>query len=809
MYTLTEIAAMMQARLTGDGNLKKAWQLSIDSRTVSDAGNTIFFAITTSHNDGHQYINELIEKGVKVFVVNKAFQIPDKNNICFLSVEHTGIALQQLAAGHRRHFNIPVIGITGSNGKTIVKEWLLQLMRHRYSICASPKSFNSQLGVPLSVWQLHEDHQLGIFEAGISMPGEMDALANIIQPEIGILTHLGTAHDEGFDTFENKVQEKLKLFKDSKVVLMHFNPELVKQLGSKAITYDFNNTKADLNITAITTNAGSRILKGVYKGEESSIEIPFTDEASIENAGIVWLATLHLNAFRQQAFSELQAISMRLELKQAINNCLLINDSYSNDIHALGAALSFLKRQTIHGKATVILSDIEQSGMSEEEQCRQVNTLLHNNHINRFYGIGPVFSKHQQLFTGTYSSRFFATTNDFIQQFNGTEFENESILLKGARHYSFEHIATKLEKQSHGTVLEINLTAAAANLSYIRSLLDKNMKVMAMVKAFAYGSGSYEIAKMLDGKVNYMAVAYTDEGVTLRQNGIKTPIMVMNADGETYGHLFRYGLEPVVFSINQLEQLYLFAEGRPLAVHIEIDTGMHRLGFSPSETAALTEWFIGKDNFRIQSVFSHLSASDEAIYDDFTKQQFELFDLVVKQLQAGIPYNFLKHISNTAGALRFDQNGFNMIRLGIGLYGIDPSGEHQKMLKNVFTLKTVVSQIKWIGANESVGYARKAIDDHERRIAVLAIGYADGLNRHLSNGNGGFMIGGKYAPILGNVCMDMCMVDVTGITCNEGDEAELFGADADIIELAKKLGTIPYEILTGISQRIKRVYISE
>lgn len=809
MYTLTEIAAMMQARLSGDGILKKSWQLSIDSRTVSDAENTIFFAITTSHNDGHQYINELIEKGVKVFVVNRNYHIEAHNELSFLSVEHTGIALQQLAASHRRHFNIPVIGITGSNGKTIVKEWLLQLMRHRYSICGSPKSFNSQLGVPLSVWQLHDDHQLGIFEAGISMPGEMDALANIIQPDIGILTHLGTAHDEGFESFENKIQEKIKLFKDCRVVLLRYNASIIKQLEDKAITYDFNNPKADLNITSVTTNAGYRILKGDYKGESTSIEIPFTDEASIENAGIAWLTTFYLKAFNQQAFSELQAISMRLELKQAINNCLLINDSYSNDIHALGAALSFLKRQTIHGKATVILSDIEQSGMSAEEQCRQVDVLLQNNHINRFYGIGPVFSTYQHLFSKAYSSRFFSNTTDFINQFIGSDFENESILLKGARHYSFEHIATKLEKQSHGTVLEINLTAASANLAYIRSRLDKNMKVMAMVKAFAYGSGSYEMAKMLDGKVEYMAVAYTDEGVTLRQNGIKTPIMVMNADGDTYGHLFRYDLEPVVFSVNQLEQLYVFAEGRPLSLHIEIDTGMHRLGFNPTEAIALAEWFVGKENFKIQSVFSHLSASDEPVYDDFTKQQFELFTTAVNQLQSQIPYVFLKHISNTAGALRFKQIGFDMIRLGIGLYGIDPSGEHQKKLKHVFTLKTVVSQVKWIGANESVGYSRKAIDDHERKIAVLAIGYADGLNRHLSNGKGGFMIGGQYAPILGNICMDMCMVDVTNINCKEGDEAELFGADADILELANKLGTIPYEILTGISQRIKRVYISE
>lgn len=810
MYALSEIAIMMQARLIGKGADRKEWQLSIDSRTVANPDQTIFFALITAGNDGHKYIKQLAASGVSVFVVQN---LPDEvfgDHISFLKVDDTFSALQRLSTAHRLRFTIPVIGITGSNGKTIVKEWLLQLLHHRFAICASPRSFNSQIGVPLSIWPLHEDHQIGIFEAGISMPGEMERLENIIRPTIGMLTHMGTAHDEGFESSEQKLNEKLKLFNNAEVVLMRYDETVIDKVGrGKAITVGYNNEKAALNITQTKSTGRQTTMQGVYKGQTYTITVPFSDDASIENISLAWLCSLYVGAFKSSLFEKLQPVSMRLELKQAVNNCLLINDSYSNDLHGLGVALSFLKRQTIHMRSAVILSDIEQSGLSDEEWCRQVAKLLTSNKVDAFYGIGPVLKQWQHVFNEIEKGVFFDSTEAFIKEMDTIRFNDESILLKGARHYAFEKIAARLVRQTHGTVLEIDLTAAAANLTYIRNKVGRETKVMAMVKAFAYGSGSYEMAKMLDGKVDYMAVAYTDEGVTLRQNGIRTPIMIMNADEETFGHLFRYNLEPAVFSISQLQALQTFAEGRPLNVHVEIDTGMHRLGFSPGQADDIAEWFIRNENIRIKSLFSHLSASDEAVYDEFTKQQSKIFGTVAEKLSETIPYTFDKHISNTAAALRFQELRYDMVRLGIGLYGIDPSGEHQKNLKHVFTLKTVVSQVKWIEANESIGYSRKAIENRKRKIAVLAIGYADGLNRHLSNGAGGFIIRGQYAKVAGNVCMDMCMVDVTDIPCEAGDEAELFGGQYDILQLAASLNTIPYEILTGISQRIRRVYISE
>ncbi len=809
MYTLAELSEMMNALLKGHHELKKEWQLLIDSRTVVQPDASIFFALQTAQNDGHKYIDDLIEKGVTTFVVTKDHAIRNLAGLNYFIVDDTLEALQSIAVSHRKRFNIPIIGITGSNGKTIVKEWLGQLLTEKFEICASPKSYNSQIGVPLSVWQLNEGHTLGLFEAGISRSEEMQNLERIIQPDIGLLTHMGSAHDEGFDNFEHKLNEKLKLFKRSKVIITQYNPLIKPENHQQVITFDYNNTKATLNVIAVVKHTSSSVLTGIYNQIEYAISVPFLDDAAIENTCLCWLATLYLNAFEAAAFSKLRPISMRLELKQAINGCILINDSYSNDLNALSAAFSFLKQQNIHQKITVILSDIEQSGLSDLDLSRHIDALLLDNKVDHFIGIGPMLLENKFLFTNTANFQFYKSTSDFLNHFDHLKLHNETVLLKGARSYQFEKIAIKLERQNHGTVLEINLTAALHNLNFIKSSLPVDTKIMGMVKAFAYGSGSYEVAKMLDSKVDYLAVAYTDEGVTLRQNGVQVPIMVMNTEPDTLSHLITYHLEPVVFSLEQLKTIVQYLEGRTLNIHLEIDTGMHRLGFSKNEITALSELLIENQNLHVKSIFSHLSGSDESIFDSFTQQQFELFKTLSEQINLHLAYKPLRHISNTAAILRFDQKDFDMVRLGIGLYGIDPSGIQQNKLEPVFTLKTSISQIKTIAPNESVGYARKAIENRERRIAVLAIGYADGLNRLLSNGKGSFIINGMRAPIVGNVCMDMCMVDVTGLPCNEGDTAILFGREKSILEIAGDLQTIPYEVLTAISQRVKRVYVSE
>jgi alanine racemase len=809
MYSISQIAGFMKARVAGEEDISMNWQLLIDSRTITNPGTSMFFALKTRFNDGHRYIPELIEKGVKAFVVQEDYVIPENTNCSFLIVEDVKKALQDLATEHRKEFKMPVIGITGSNGKTVVKEWLVQLLGHKKNICFSPKSYNSQIGVPLSVWQLQEAHELGIFEAGISTVNEMEVLEQIIRPGIGILTHLGTAHNEGFENFEQKVQEKLKLFRHCQVVLMEYNPGIAAHIQTPVMSFGFDEANADLNITKKKIAGETTEMTGIYLGKKLTIHIPFTDEASIENCCICWLCTLYLDCFEKSAFPDLSPVSMRLELKKGIHGSLLVNDSYSNDLNALSTALSFLKQQTIHQKTTVILSDIEESGLEPGELCMQVCNLLLEKQVRRLIAIGPVFYENQDLFIDKFETYFFRNTVEFLDHFYELRFHEENILIKGARKFQFEHIVKRLEQLSHGTVLEINLTAALHNLNTIKERLEPGVKIMAMVKAFAYGSGSYEMAKLVQNKVDYLAVAYSDEGVALRQNGISIPIMVMNTDEDAFDQLVRYDLEPVIFSLAQLKTITGKIELQTLRVHVEIDTGMHRLGFKPEDIPALSGFLKNNPKLLVASVFSHLSASDESKYDDFTHYQFKTFRSVAADIEKSIGYPTLKHISNTAATLRFKQEGLDMVRLGIGLYGIDPTGKFDGLLEPVFTFKTTVSQVKQIGPNESVGYSRKSISKKSRTIAILALGYADGLNRALSNGQGSFEINGKKAPIIGNICMDMCMVDVSGLQCSEGDEAILFGKNRSIQQVAEQLGTIPYEILTSVSQRVKRIYVSE
>jgi alanine racemase len=732
--------------------------------------------------------------------------------------------MQQLCAYHRQQFNIPIIGITGSNGKTIVKEWLFQLMREDKNIVRSPKSFNSQVGVPLSVWQLNQEHNLGIFEAGISKAQEMKFLETIIRPTIGLITNIGQAHDENFENQKHKVDEKLKLFIHSEVLIyckdyLLVHDEITNEKAfreTKIFTWS-KKLRADLLVGRITKSEADTEIQGVYKNDFIRITIPFTDEASIENSIHCWATLLYLG-YENKVIAErmrfLSPVAMRLELKEGINNCSIINDSYNSDLGSLAIALDFLNQQKQHPKKTLILSDILQSGQNDATLYKEVAELIHKKGISRLIGIGEGISSQADQFNVEKS--FYRSTNDFLQQFNNSFFRDETILLKGARAFSFETISKVIQQKAHETVLEINLNAIVHNLNYYRSKLKAETKVMAMVKAFSYGSGSFEIANVLQfHRVDYLAVAYADEGIELRKAGITMPIMVMNPEEQSYDSMIQYNLEPEIYSFRVLS---LFEETlkrsdrtntQPIAIHLKLDTGMHRLGFDEQDVNELIVRIKNNKNLIIKSIFSHLAASDESEHDDFTWQQIKKLNVMSEKIKSHFNYPILKHILNSSGISRFPDAQFEMVRLGIGLYGIGANASEQSQLLNVSTLKTSISQIKNIPAQETIGYSRKGVATRDMQIATVPIGYADGLSRKLSNGKGKMMVKGKPAPIIGNVCMDMCMIDITDIKANENDEVIVFGDANPITNIATDIGTIPYEVLTNVSRRVKRVYYQE
>lgn len=824
-YTVSEITRIIKGELIQESNANALIsELVIDSRQLIVPEGSLFFAITSKRNDGHKYVEELYNKGVRNFVVEtepaNLLLLYDAN---IIRVNNTLTALQNLAAAHRKQFNIPVIGITGSNGKTIVKEWLYQLLNESKNVVRSPKSFNSQIGVPLSVWQIREDHELAIFEAGISEQDEMDHLQPIIQPTIGIFTNIGHAHDENFINRIQKAGEKLKLFTKVKILVYCTDQKELQEgiiktgLLKNIETFTWSRKgAADLQITTVETTGNYTQLSGIYKGNEISIGIPFTDDASIENAIHCW-ATMLLMGYSQLLIARrmrtLQPLAMRLEMKAGMNNCTLINDSYSNDIDSLSIALDFLNQQKQHRKRTVILSDILQSGRSDSHLYKDVSELLETKQTDRLIGIGKGISRQTSLFK--MEKEFFASTEEFLDSYSLSSFANESILLKGARIFGFERITEALQQKTHETVLEIDLNALVHNLNYYRSKLDPGVKVMAMVKAFSYGSGSFEIANVLQfHQVDYLTVAYADEGVELRKAGIRLPIMVMNPDEESFDAMLRFQLEPEIYSFRVLKMLEasllrLSLSSQPVGIHIKIDTGMHRLGFDPAEVDELINQIKGRPHIVVKSVFSHLAASDSPKNDDFSRHQISLFRMISERICYEFDYPIIRHIANTAAISRFPEARFDMVRLGIGLYGIAPMAEEQDKLENVSTLRSIISQIKHIAPDDTVGYNRRYKAKQETSIAIVPIGYADGLSRALSNGIGHLKVNGKFAAIVGSICMDMTMIDVTGINAREGDDVIIFGKDLPITRLADEMGSIPYEILSGISQRVKRVYYQE
>jgi alanine racemase len=802
-------------------------ELVTDSRKVYQPEYALFIAIQTPQRNGHNYLQSAYKKGVRNFLVHQsvdAGQLPESNIIL---VQDTLQALQQIAAGHRKQYTIPVVGITGSNGKTIVKEWLYQLLSPAYNTIRSPKSYNSQIGVPLSVWLMEPQHEIGIFEAGISKSNEMNKLAPIIQPTIGIFTNIGDAHNEGFTDKMQKVNEKLQLFRDVQQLIYCCDDPLLQEC-IEAFALQVNNTSAnhpsqlftwsmhhdaDLRITQVQQHNKTTQLQGIYKGVQQQISIPFTDPASIENAIHCWCTLLILGLPHQyiaEHMAALQSVAMRLELRQGVNNCSIINDSYNSDLTSLLIALDYLDQQKQHLHKTVILSDMLQMGRPEQELYEEVASLLQRRNIDRFIGIGPAIYAHRNLFQQ--NNIFYTSTEEFIEQLHQLTFDDEAILLKGARVFEFEKIGILLEQKVHQTVLSINLSALKHNLDFFRSQLQPGVKTMVMVKAFSYGSGSYEIAHLLQfSGVDYLAVAYTDEGIELRKGGITMPIMVMSPDAVSFDRMIAWNLEPEIFNKRSLLSFIEIAKAlqvKHYPIHIKLDTGMHRLGFMTDEIDEVLPYLVNNPHITIASIFSHLAASEDPSLDTFTQLQADNFKKACNKLLPLLPTRPLLHLSNSAGIERHPDLNFDMVRLGIGIYGV--SSTAQSKLRPVGTLKTTIAQIKDVPAGETVGYGRKGISQQPLRIATICIGYADGYPRALGNGVAHVLIHNKPAKLVGVVCMDMCMVDITHIPeAAEGDEVILFSPELPIAQVSAWAGTIPYEFMTGISQRVKRVYVNE
>jgi Alr-MurF fusion protein len=819
-YTLNDIKKILNANIYGNDNILITSVLT-DSRVAHTNSNSLFVALVGQNHNGHCFIEEMASKGVVAFLVSQLGNLPSQfPNATFLHVDNTLLALQQLAAYHRSKFSYQVIGITGSNGKTIVKEWLAQLLSPERSIVRSPKSFNSQLGVPLSVLLMASDNNLAIFEAGISMPNEMEHLESIIHPQIGIFTNLGQAHQENFADLNSKCREKMKLFTNSNVLIYckeHNQIDLLaieeaKKRNLQLFTWG-RSADANIQISEIANEGiGCRLVVRVNQKDEV-LHIPFSDEASVENAMHCFTTAIYLgvniDAIKTR-MERLQQVAMRLELKEGINGCTIINDSYNSDLGSLSIALDFLGRQHQHSKKIVILSDILQSGKSQKSLYSDVARLTTEKGIDKFIGIGPDICRNSNLFPD--NSEFYLNTDEFINAFNRSKYNSLAILIKGSRPFMFERISSFLEQKTHRTILEINLNALAHNLSYFRSLLKPNVKVMVMVKAFSYGSGSHEIASLLQfNRVDYLGVAFPDEGIALREGGITLPIVVLNPTFGSYDVMIDYNLEPEIFSFASLNSFAAAVKRRGLSsysVHLKIDTGMHRLGFLESDIDELIQVLKEEPSLKVSSIFSHLVATDDSNHDEFTKWQISQFEAVSQRISSSLGIKPLMHILNSAGIERFSHAQFDMIRLGIGIYGI--SACHQHRLQNVSSLKTYIAQLKSLSKDETVGYNRRGVLTRNSIIATIPIGYADGLNRKLGNGVGSVMIRGVLAPTIGNISMDTCMVDVTDIKgVEEGDEAIVFGDEPTISQIARQIDTIPYEVLTSISRRVNRVYIQE
>lgn len=819
-YSLEKIASLIGAHCFGEGEAQIDWILN-DSRSLAFPESTLFFALRSQRNDGHKYIPDLYRRGVRNFVVaNLPENYEQKySDAHFLRVVSPLKALQRLAERHREEYDLPVVGVTGSNGKTVVKEWLYQLLSGSRNVTRSPRSYNSQVGVPLSVWLLNSRSEVGVFEAGISQPGEMSALRAIIQPTIGVMTNLGPAHQENFSSLQEKCLEKLSLFKDCQVVVYEADDPVVSECVDQAmlkgdhLAWSRRDPNSPLFIRDVRKEETFTTVNYTYLGTDGSYTLPFVDEASIQNSIHCLAVCLYLRlsaADIAARMSRLEPVAMRLEVKQGVRGCTLINDSYNSDINSLDIALDFMNRRPESRRRTLILSDILQSGMPVEELYAKVAEMVNRRKVDRIIGVGPDIMAQSQRFH--MDKMFFVSSEALLQSGMLDKLSNEVILLKGSRKFNFEAISEHLSLKVHETTLEVNLEAIVRNLNYYRSFMKPETKMVCMVKASAYGAGSVEIAKTLqDHRVDYLAVAVADEGADLRKAGITGNIIIMNPEMSTFNMLFQYDLEPEVYSFALLEALIKAAEKEGITnfpVHLKLDTGMHRLGFDPEhDLPALIDRLQHQTALLPRSVFSHFVGSDSPDFDAFSAHQFELFDKASRQLQEAFPYKILRHICNSAGIERFPERHLDMVRLGLGLYGIDPIDN--RVLNNVTTLKTTILQIHEVSSEDTVGYSRRGHLTRKSRIAAIPIGYADGLDRHLGCGHCYCLVNGQKAPYVGNICMDVCMIDVTDIDCKEGDTVEIFGDHLPVTVLSDVLGTIPYEVLTSVSERVKRVYFQE
>lgn len=837
-YSIEEITSLIGAHRYGEASAEIQWLL-IDSRSLTFPESTLFFAIRTQRNDGHRYIDELYNYGVRNFVV---IDLPDAYqsryaDANFLVTRSPLIALQRLAERHREEFAIPVVGVTGSNGKTIVKEWIYQLLQSRYVVTRSPRSYNSQIGVPLSVWLIDEHSQVGVFEAGISMPGEMDALEDVIQPTIGVLTNIGEAHQENFRNKEHKCLEKLKLFKNVKRLIYCMDDEVathgISTLLSKRnalFGWSLKDKYAPLFIKETKISGNSTEVTYLYNGKEDSFTIPFADKVSLENAINAFAVCLTISEDNKSLAADLEAyksrlaqlepVAMRLEVKEGVGGNVLISDVYNSDLKSLDIALDFMNRRlpkenkagnSIKPKQfTLVMSDMLQTGIAPQILYQQIADVVKEHKIDTFIGVGEEMCRYIGLFNMT--SYCFPTTDALIQSGLLDTLRQQYILIKGASRYGFERISSRLSLRVHETTLEVDLNALVENLNHYRSFLRPETKMVCMVKASAYGAGAIEVAKTLqDRKVDYLAVAVADEGADLRNGGITGNIIVMNPEMSVFHDLFQNHLEPEVYNFRLLNALISAAEHEGVTnfpIHIKLDTGMHRLGFDPEKDIdALIDRLKSQNTVIPKSVFSHFVGSDGDDFNDFTEMQFAKFDKASKKLQAAFGHKILRHICNTAGIERYSKYQLDMVRLGLGLYGIDPYSND--ILHNVSTLRTTILQIRNVPANETVGYSQRGKLTRDSRIAAIPIGYADGLNRHLGCGHGYCLVNGMKAKYVGNICMDVCMIDVTDIPCKEGDDVIIFGNELPVTILSNLLDTIPYEILTAVSTRVKRVYFQD
>ena len=822
-YDLHHIARILQADIfPGDFPAAEIDHLITDSRHIGAPANSLFFALQGPNRDGHDFIAPAYQGGVRAFVVSKLPETGLFPDACFMLLRGSSTldALQSLAAFHRSRFQLPVIGITGSNGKTIVKEWLYSVLYGHWKCVRSPRSYNSQIGVPLSVWLIEPDHQIGIFEAGISKPGEMNRLASVIRPDIGIFTNIGPAHDAGFADRNQKIEEKLLLFQHAGLIIYRKGEPIVEDalLSLNRPVFSWSTIgPADLEVTQTRDSGSGTEITALFQGKPIQVTIPFTDEAAVENALHVWSAALALGMPHDRIaarLSRLDPIEMRLELREGINGCTLINDSYNADFQSLSVALHFMSKQRHRGKKTLFLSDFLEVGPNEKRDFyRRVARLLQEEGISRVFGIGKEVAELRQHLPDDITMFFFPSTETFLASFRQSDFFQEAILLKGARPFAFERIAKRLQPHTHRTVLEVDLAGISSNLQAFRRSLAPGVRLMVMVKAGAYGSGSIEVARLLSyHHVDYLAVAYADEGVDLRRNGIVTPILVLNLEPATFDALVEYDLEPEIYSLKQLRELAAFADERQLtmSIHLKLDTGMHRLGFEPAQVPELIGQLTRYPFLQVRSVFTHLAASESSAFDGFTRQQMDRYNAMFDSLAQALGYRPLKHALNSSGISRFPEYQMDMVRLGIGLYGIGQGPDRGGKLLPALTLKATVSQIRDLPPGETVSYGRSGKIMSPRRIATISLGYADGLKRSAGNGAFSVCIRDKAAPTVGNVCMDMTMVDVTGIPgVQEGDVAVIFGPTWPVEQLAQATGTIPYEVFSGISPRVKRVYVQE